>query len=159
MYTSSLPYPYLPPGRTIEYVQENNRFMARAAELWRTHDTYCKQGTTAVVVKDGQIISEGKNGGKNPPAVCQRKLLGCKTGEGYELCPGCDPKNHAEPSALNKLTTGTAQGADLYLYGHWWCCEPCWNSMIASGIEHVFLVEQATEKFFDAPINPGGPQW
>lgn len=147
MYTSPLSYPYLPPGRTIEYVPEDNQFMARAREIWNSHDRYCKQPTTTVVVKDGIIIAEGKNGGENPPTVCQRKVLGCKTGEGYKLCPGCDPKNHAEPSALNRLTQNEAHGADLYLYGHWWCCEPCWKVMINSDINKVYLVEGATEKF------------
>ncbi|MDP3985319.1 MAG: deaminase [bacterium] len=156
MYQSALPYPYLPEGRTFIYVPESDPFMSRARDLWNRHDRYCKQATTAVIVKDGRIIGEGKNGGENPPAICRRKELGCKTGEGYELCPGCDPKNHAEPSAI-KNATEDIRGADVYLYGHWWCCESCWQAMISAGIRNVFLVEGATEKFFNgaaAPVKP-----
>ncbi len=146
MYTSPKPYPYLPEGRVILYVPEENPFMTRARELCTAHTRFCKQPTAAVLVKEGKIIGEGKNGGENPPAFCVRVLRGSKTGEEYDLCPGCNPKNHAEPSAIRNATSDV-MCADLYLYGHWWCCEPCWKEMITAGVSHVYLVEGATEKF------------
>lgn len=147
MYRSSQPYPYLPADRTIEYVPDGNPFMARARELCETHTRFCgRLPTAAVIVKNGQIIGEGRNGGENPPAVCKRVELGIPSGQRYDLCPGCDTKNHAEPSAIRNATAPTAD-ADLYLYGHWWCCEPCWQAMIAAGVRAVFLVEGATERF------------
>lgn len=146
MYISPKAYPYLPEDRVILYVPEENIFMARAKEIWQSHNRYCRLPTSTVIVKKNIIIAEGKNGGKNPPEVCQRKILGCKTGEGYELCPGCDPKNHAEPTAL-KLAGLAAYGADVYLYGHWWYCQSCWQAMISAGIRNVYLVAGATEKF------------
>ena len=35
------------------------------------------------------------------------------------------------------------KGADLYLWGHWWCCESCWNVMISAGIRNVYLLENS----------------
>lgn len=158
MYQSPKPLPYQPEGREILYVSENNPAMARARELCETHTRFCKQPTIAVLVRDGIIIGKGRNGGENPPAICIRVQLGCKTGERYDLCPGCDPKNHAEATAIKSVSTPSpyplpsrerekAKGADLYLYGHWWCCESCWEVMIKAGIKNVYLVEGATERF------------
>ena len=39
-------------------------------------------------------------------------------------------------------------GADLYLWGHWWACAPCWNAIIESGIENVYLLE-GSERLFN----------
>lgn len=147
MYTSSKPYPYLPAGRTIAYVPADDRFMRRAQELCVSHTRYCRVPTAAVLVRDGRVIGEGRNGGEDPPAICVRKERGIPTGQQYELCPGCDPRNHAEPSAIRNAGGEPTKGADLYLFGHWWCCEPCWNAMIAAGIRNVYLVESATERF------------
>ncbi|MBI4281109.1 hypothetical protein HY628_02850 [Candidatus Uhrbacteria bacterium] len=147
MYQSPIPYPYLPPGKQILYVPATDPFMAVAKELCESHTRFCRQPTVAVIVKDHRVIGVGKNGGENPPSVCKRKLLGCKTGEGYELCPGCDPRNHAESSAIAAAPLSDISGADLYLYGHWWCCQPCWEVMTAAGIGNVYLVEGATETF------------
>lgn len=146
MYQSPIPYPYLPEGRVIVYVNLDDRFMARAKVLCDSHTNFCRQPTTAVIVRDGNIIGEGRNGGEHPPATCRRAGLGCKTGEGYELCAGCDPKNHAEQSAIRNAIVPVTD-ADLYLYGHWWCCKSCWQAMITAGIRNVYLVEGATEKF------------
>jgi len=38
-------------------------------------------------------------------------------------------------------------GADLYMYGHWWACEPCWKVLIDAGVRDVYLVENAHEVF------------
>ncbi len=138
--------PYLPPGRVILYVPDTHPLMARARELCSTHTRFCRQPTIAVIAKKDRIIAEGRNGGEDPPAVCNRKKLGIPTGQRYELCPGCDPHHHAEAAALRKATENPS-GADLYLYGHWWCCESCWTKMIAAQIQNVYLVENAREKF------------
>ena len=51
-------YPYLPPGKTILYVSEDNVFMQAAKAL--LHQSGCtKQPTGAVIVKNGQIIGQG----------------------------------------------------------------------------------------------------
>lgn len=49
---------------------------------------------------------------------------------------------------------------DLYLWGHWWFCEPCWNAMIEAGIRDVYLLENSEVLFNKAhPENIIGRQF
>lgn len=147
--------PYLPAGRSIEYVPESHPMMARAKELWAANQKYCRQSTASVVARAGIIIGEGQDGGERVLAFCPRQALGCKSGEGYEFCPGCNPVNHSEPKALRGLLNGGAGGAELYLYGHWWCCKPCWDVILDAGVERVFLAEGAADMFQSGiPLQP-----
>lgn len=152
-------YPYLPKGRKIEYISPNNEFMLAAEYLRNNYSTDLNHPTGSVVVLNGQIVGRGANqskiknmklAGLHKRGLCVRKLLKVPSGQKYWLCPGCATyKQHSEAlavaDALSK--TGKIVGADLYLYGHWWCCKPCWDSMIAAGIKDVFLVEEATNLF------------
>jgi deoxycytidylate deaminase len=72
------------------------------------------------------------------------------TGEGYDLCEGCNSKFHSEPSAIRDALSKNkdTEGADLYLWGHWWCCKDCWDSMISAGIKNVYLLD-GSEKLFN----------
>ena len=73
-----------------------------------------------------------------------------KTGKKYWICPGCaDYRFHAESGAVrNAIENGhDTAGADLYLYGHWWCCKNCWDTMIKEKIKNVYLVKNAFDKF------------
>jgi hypothetical protein len=91
-----------------------------------------------------KVLGRGANGSMYHEVYgCERIRLGCKSGEDYDLCEGCAPINHSERSALlNVLKNGyTTKGADLYLWGHWWCCADCWNAMNEAGISRVFLLE------------------
>ena len=104
----------------------------------------------AVIVYEEIIIGLGANGSDHhEKSGCRRAELGCKTGEGYELCEGCHPKNHSEPRAIqNALSRGyKTKGADLYLWGHWWCCKWCWDSMLKAGIKNVYLLEKSEVLF------------
>jgi len=103
-----------------------------------------------IISSKGKIIGRGaisseyhqKNG-------CDRVKLGIPTGQSYELCEGCHPKNHSEPKAIadaQKKGFDPSDGA-LYLWGHWWCCEPCWQAMVAAGIKRVFLLRDAQVLF------------
>ncbi|MBU6390363.1 hypothetical protein KGQ31_02340, partial [Patescibacteria group bacterium] len=87
---------------------------------------------------------------------CARKILKIPSGKKYWLCPGCaSARNHSETlvvKAARKAGVETA-GADLYLWGHWWCCEPCWKAMTKGGIRDVYLLE-ASDKLF----NPKYPE-
>ena len=144
-------YPYLPQGRTIRYVAADDPFMQKAREqaLENSLDDAVKTG--AVLVKDGTIIGRGANGsGYHAVHGCERVRRGIPTGHGYELCEGCHPKNHAEPRAIRDAQKGGHKtvGADLYLWGHWWCCEPCWSAIIEAGIENVYLLK-GSEKLFN----------
>jgi len=160
----SIEYPYLPKGKTISYVPGANPFMREAKDLCVKHSTDDKQPTAAVIVKDGKVLGRGANQSKLRSAFlkklhekgwCVRKILKVKTGEKYWMCPGCSGYDmHAEAEAIaNTRKNGYAtEGADLYLWGHWWCCEPCWKKIIDSGIKNVYLLEKS-EVYF----NRGNP--
>jgi deoxycytidylate deaminase len=158
-YISPKPYPYLPEGRTLLYVPETNTFMQRAKELRLTLSTDQGHPIGAVIVKDGAIIGEGANQSAlkskflreiHKKYFCVRRILNIPSGQKYWLCPGCASfRNHSEAVTVkNALSKNkTIEGADLYMYGHWWCCEPCWEQMISAGIKNVYLPEGATELF------------
>ncbi|MEN9921199.1 MAG: hypothetical protein RLZZ517_177 [Candidatus Parcubacteria bacterium] len=159
----NIQYPYLPEGREIKYVSILNPFMARAKEVAQTMSLDKVMPGGAIVVKDGQIIGEDGNGSDyHETHECERVKQNCPSGQGYELCEGCHPKNHSERSAItDALERGNnPQGADLYLWGHWWCCEPCWDEMIKAGIKDVYLLE-GSEELFDKnhPNNIVGRQF
>jgi deoxycytidylate deaminase len=153
------PYPYLPEGKSIRYVPISDPYMAEAKRVCLEHSTDHNHPTGAVVVKDGHIIGWGANQSaiKNKTLLswhkkflCVRKWLKIRSGTKYWLCPGCaSARMHAEARSVKDVMKKSADthGADLYLWGHWWCCKPCWDSMLAGGIRDVYLVEGATEQF------------
>lgn len=151
MYQSPKPYPYISPVGVIFYVPPDNPYMLQAQRMI-VHSGCAKQPVGAVLVKDGRIIGRGANGfmrSRERHPVCERLKRGCKTGEGYELCPNCVTDGHAETMVIAdaRAQSFNTTGADMYLFGHWWCCEPCWNKMTEAGIHTVYLLEQATELF------------
>ena len=159
---SAIQYPYLPTGRIIKYVDAHNPYMMEAREYARKHSLDDVVKTGSVVVKNGEIIGWGSNGSSyHAEHGCERVRRGIPTGHGYELCEGCDPRNHSEPRAIaDALKSGHETiGADLYLWGHWWCCEPCWNAMIEAGIGNVYLLKDSEKLFNKAhPDNVIGKQ-
>lgn len=151
-------YPYLPEGRQIRLVPEDNAFMAEAKKIREKDSTDLMNPTGAILVKNGKIIARAANKAKikNKKLLdfhskyCIRRLLHIPSGKGYFLCPGCaNYKQHAEARVIKKSVKEKipTQGADLYLYGHWWCCQPCWEEMIKHGIKNVYLLENAHEIF------------
>ncbi|HLZ14687.1 MAG TPA: deaminase [Candidatus Saccharimonadales bacterium] len=156
-------YPYLPEGVEIVYVPADNHFMQAAKDIARKASLDITMPTGSVVVKNGKIIGRGANGSKyHQTHVCERARLGIPTGQGYELCEGCHPKNHSEPKAIVDALqhADTLEGSSLYLWGHWWCCEPCWEAMLGAGIHQVVLMEDS-EKLFNKnhPENIVGNQF
>jgi deoxycytidylate deaminase len=152
-------YPYVPEGRSIHYVSAHDVYMSEAERVRDNESSDLIHPTGAVVVLGGTIIGRGANQSalKNKRLLqahkagwCMRRLLRIPSGQKYWLCPGCASfRHHAEARAVGDALSKTASvaGADLYLYGHWWCCKPCWDKMIVAGIHNVFLVERATELF------------
>jgi deoxycytidylate deaminase len=143
-------YPYLPEGRYFGYVGAQNKFMVIAREFARCNSLDEVMPGAAVVVKNDIVIGAGANGSYyHKSHKCRRVILGCKSGQAYELCEGCHPKNHSEPSAIRDAQHRgkNTKGADLYLWGHWWCCKHCWDSMIDAGINRVFLLENSEVLF------------
>ncbi len=146
--------PYIPIGWEVFYVPRENEFMRLAEEVAKKYSTDVKHSTGAVVVKEGKIIGKGANvSWFHKHLGCVRKglrnLFLVPSGKMYWSCPGCSPKFHAEQTALRDVLRRGAnpKGAELYLWGHWWCCESCWEKMIDAGIEKVFLVEGADVLF------------
>jgi len=142
-------YPYLPEGKQLLYVPADNVFM-KAAQKQAQNYGCRKHSTGAVAVKDNTIIAEGGNAGTFV-TVCPRVYKDYGTGQGYEFCKRyCDQEGHAEIMVCKYAINNSIylQGADLYLYGHWWCCENCWDHMIKAGISNVYLME-SSEKIFN----------
>src|SRR3989344_8182190 len=97
----NIKYPYMPEGCTILYVPENNEYMIEAREYAREHSLDDMLKTGSIIVKDGKVIGRGANGSDyHKTHECERVKRGIPTGQGYELCEGCHPKNHSEPRAI-----------------------------------------------------------
>lgn len=141
-------YPYLPNGRCFKFVGLENPFM-QTAQLARDEcagDRLFPVG--AVLVRDGEVLARAGNGynrGAGFVHVCPRVVLECPSGTGYELCNLHDAPGHAEPMLIAAARGQGIDsfGADVYLYGHWWCCEPCWGVMISAGVRDVYLLQDA----------------
>jgi deoxycytidylate deaminase len=158
-FTTQVKYPYLPEGRVILYVPENNKYISMAKEIALTQSTDKKISTGVVIVdKDGNVLvsAANKSALKNQFLLdthkdwCIRKLFKVQSGKKYWLCPGCaSHENHGEYRAALALEKKFPQkiDMDLYLWGHWWCCKPCWDKMIEAGIKNVYLVENADKIF------------
>jgi hypothetical protein len=145
-------YPYMPEQGMIYYVPADNKFMKRAKDYARNHSFDKNMPNCSIVVKDGVEIGIAANGSSyHDLHGCERKRLGSKTGEDYDKCEGCHPKNHGEPKAiadaLKNTDPETVSGAEVYLWGHWWCCQPCWDAMLDNGVNSVFLLENSQVLF------------
>lgn len=152
----NIKYPYLLEGKTILYVPISNVFMNEAKEFAKEYGLDKLMPNASILVKDGVVIGRGANGSTyHETHECERVKLKMPTGVGYELCEGCHPKNHGEPKAIKDAIDHGCdpKGGDIYLWGHWWCCEPCWNTMIENGIKDVYLLE-GSEVLFNRE-NPG----
>ena len=141
-------YPYMAPGRTFLFVSSTHPLMAEAVNTRGTHAGDPLFPVGAILVRDDRVIARAGNGfnrGSGESHLCPRILQGCKSGEGYDLCHLHDTDGHAEPMAvaMAKQAGENTVGADCYLYGHWWCCEPCWKALIDAGIRNVYLPEDA----------------
>src|SRR5690348_13573826 len=140
----NIQYPYLPEGREILYVPADHIYMKLAKEFAKKFSLDKNMPNAAIIVDAGFLIGEGANGSDyHDKHGCERVRQNIPTGQGYELCEGCHPKNHGESKAIMDAHADNfdTNGADLYLWGHWWCCEPCWKAMIEAGIRNVYLLE------------------
>lgn len=160
MYSSPKPLPFLPEEGSIAYVPEHDLFMQHARRVSETLARGCMWRVGTVFVRDGVVLAQAGNNEAitEQPIFCVRRAIGCKTGERYDLCELCRGP-HAEATAVQRAKE---QGVDLvgahaYLYGHWWCCAPCWAAMLSAGVTRVYLVEGATEQFEVLPQSR--PNW
>lgn len=148
----NIEYPYLPEGKELKYTDENNPFMlaAKDAQSQRAGDSLFPVGI--VLVKDEKVLIEAGNGfdkGASEVHVCPRVVEECPSGTGYELCSLHDSPGHAEQMAVKKAQEQGVDisGADAYMYGHWWACEPCWDALLSSGIKDLYVLHDAHEQF------------
>lgn len=149
-FTSKIEYPYIPEGKVILYVLESNTYIQAAKKFAQENSLDDTMPTGSVVVKKEEILGLGANGSDyHKTHECERVKRNIPTGEMYELCEGCHPKNHSEIKAIkNAIENGKdPKTADLYLWGHWWCCEACWNEMKKAGIKDVYLMKESQNYF------------
>lgn len=146
--------PFEPEDGSIAYVPADNEYMQEAKEV-ALEESIDSHPAAAVIVRDDTILGSGANGSRyHDTNDCTRERLKEEgeigSGEGYELCEGCHPKNHAEPTAIadaHDQGNDDLEGADLYLWGHWWACEWCWDSMLDEGIDQLYLQEDSEQLF------------
>jgi len=150
--SADISYPYMPIDRTLKYVPHTHPFMQAAliARENRAGDSIYPVGI--VMVKHGQVVATAGNGfdkGSGTPHICPRIVLDCKSGEGYELCSLHDPDGHAESCLLKRAVAAGIDPAqsDVYMYGHWWACEPCWQKLIAAGVRDLYVTDDAHVRF------------
>ena len=151
---SKIKYPYLPSGVNIFYVPEDNIFMSLAKEQAKASNDQ-NTPTGAVIVSNNSVIAKAHN--KAPISnkklidlhkkYCIRKMLKVPSGTNYWLCPGCATNSsHAEYRAVldvQKNFSKEYENPELYLWGHWWCCKPCWDKMLEIGIKKVHLLKNS----------------
>jgi len=151
------------------FVPESNEFIQAAKKAAISYSQTPIFPIGIVAVKDGVIVAEAGNGNgyheRNIDTPGHRKgcvrrhlndiregqgLVKFKSGAGFELCPGCHTDAHAEAnlikSAVENKVIEKLSGAHVYMYGHFWCCKPCWDKMITVGINQVYLPDNA-DKF------------
>lgn len=161
--SNNIVYPYIDPRGHIEYVPADDPFMAQAKAYAKEHSLDSLMPNCSLLVKDGKVIGRGANGSNyHDTHGCERVRQNIPTGEGYELCEGCHPKNHGEPKAIADATANgnDPNGGTMYLWGHWWCCKPCWDSMVEHGITTVRLLQDSQKLFNKAdPGNIIGKQF
>lgn len=155
--TRLIEYPYIHPDGQILYIGGDSRFMQSAKQCASLYSQDATMPNASIIVHNNVIVGRGANGSEyHRTHGCKRVELGIPTGQGYELCEGCHPKNHSEQKAIAdaRAQGSSTRKAILYLWGHWWCCEPCWQAMTAAGIKTVYLLERSEILFNkDAPGN------
>lgn len=149
---SEISYPFMPPDRSFRFVSVHDVFMKEAKLAYEEQAGDRLFPIGAVLVKDGRVLARAGNGfnkGAQQIHVCPRIVQECPSGTGYDLCNLHDSPGHAEAMLMQVATEQgiDPSGGDVYLYGHWWCCQPCWGAMIEQGIRDVYLLENAHEEF------------
>ncbi|MEA1929595.1 MAG: deaminase [Patescibacteria group bacterium] len=146
-------YPYLPIGREIRLVKPDHPHMQAAKAAARELSTEHQHPTGAVVVLGEEIIAREANQAairssylraRHADGWCTRRILKIPSGQKYWLCPGCSTHHqHAESRAARaaSMVGRDLSAARLYLWGHWWCCAPCWQAILDAGIGEVCLTE------------------
>lgn len=144
-------YPYMPEGHQLKYASADDPFMVEAAKAREELAGDPSYPVGIVMVKEGCVVARAGNGFNRGRRVhvCPRLVLECPTGVGYDLCDLHESPGHAESQVLKVAREAgiDPQGGDLYLYGHWWACEPCWATLLEAGIRDLYVTDDAHERF------------
>lgn len=86
-----------------------------------------------------------------------KKQLGLlRSGEGYDMCSGCNTNNHSEANTIQKAKDeGKYErllGSTLYLYNHFWCCDSCREKLFEAGISNIIIDPNCDWIFGDKPV-------
>ncbi len=153
-------------SRQIKYRYENNIYMSFAKCVSELESLDKAMQVGCLFVKDKEIISYGANGStfhENREKEMLTKDLtyhfgGCvrrenhiPSGQNYELCEGCDTKNHDVPSAINKIVNtpkfNLLRDSVCYMYGHYYCCQSCLSKMEKLGVSEIVISKDFVTKF------------
>lgn len=154
----------MPADRFLKYVPADHPFMLEAAKAREECAGDPLYPVGIVMVKparpddpgrsggDGVVVARAGNGFNRGPGkvhVCPRIVLDCPSGTGYELCDLHDAPGHSERMVLQAAREAHVDpvGADVYMFGHWWACEPCWTALIEAGVRDLYVVDDAHERF------------
>ncbi|MBI4257047.1 hypothetical protein HY626_03265 [Candidatus Uhrbacteria bacterium] len=148
----NIEYPYMPEGHQLKYASVDDPFMIEAAKAREECAGDQLYPVGIVLVKDGVVVVRAGNGFNRGPGqvhVCPRIVLECPSGTGYDLCTLHDAPGHSEPMLIEEARALGIDptGADAYMYGHWWTCEPCWKSLIDAGVRDLYVTDDAHERF------------
>ncbi|MBI5794301.1 hypothetical protein HZA87_04465 [Candidatus Uhrbacteria bacterium] len=148
----NIEYPYMPAGRFLKYAAVDDPFMVEASKAREECAGDPLYPVGIVMVKNGQVVARAGNGFNRGPGkvhVCPRIVLDCPSGTGYELCDLHDAPGHSERMVLQAAWEAGVDpaGADVYMFGHWWACEPCWTALIEAGVRDLYVVDDAHERF------------
>ena len=157
-------FPY-EPKKGYKFVDLDNKFMQEAMNTAKelAFDSGYETSTPvgAVFVKGGKIILRSANGSnyhfKNG---CERKKLGI-IGKDYEICPGCSYNVHCEAKAVKKaqIENINLRDSDMYMFGHFWCCEHCCKTMDKVGIKDIYLLDNCWNLFDRKKIDCKNADW
>lgn len=155
---------YTAPDK-IEYLElpADHPLILLAQQYAARHSLDKNMPNCSVIYRDGKVLGIGANGSDHHEKHgCERVRLGCKTGQGYELCEGCHPKNHGERRAIAdmKRRGNAGEGAVNIMFGHYWACGDCWKCLRDEGVETCYVL-QGSLYLFDKndPRNAVGRQF
>jgi len=139
-YIKRIDYPFLPNNKLIRYVPKDDPFILIAKQFSKKYSKGKITPYAVVIVKEGRVIGSAADRGEYE--------------DGF--------KNHPVPFAIRDvdLKENPIEGADLYLWGHWWFCNDCWDVMNKARIKGVYLMEDSEILFNkDHPDNIIGRQF
>lgn len=142
------------------FVPEGHPVMQAAKKAASTHSLTPNYPIGIVAAIDDKVICAAGNGNGYHEANREKEghINGCrrmfisqervknggekiKPGQEFDLCPGCHTDFHAEANLKRKAEELgiDLKGADIHMYGHYWCCGECWDKMKKAEVGRVFL--------------------